>query len=110
MRDVKEEYAMKEVLFRKQMLVSPVVVPIEEEKLFDHQLDEIDLTTISYFQLRTGKHEEPYKKKRVTLREDTDDEDVGNIRTELPTRKKPKLAETLSGDQPNLSEINLKIV
>ena len=58
------------------MIVSPVVVPIEEGKSFDNQLDGMDLTTISYFQLRPGKHEGPYKKKRVTLRkepvEDTD--------------------------------------
>ena len=92
---------MKNDPFRKQMLVSPVVVPIEDGKFFDNQLDGIDLTTISYFQLRPGKHEESYKKKRVTLREgteeDTDDEDDCNIRTELPSRKKPKLAKVLSG-------------
>ena len=100
-RNVKEGYVMKNDPFRKQMLVSPVVVPIEDGKLFDDQLDGIDLTTISYFQLRPGKHEESYKKKRVTLREgteeDTDDEDDCNIRTELPSRKKPKLAKVLSG-------------
>ena len=62
--DVKEGYVMKNDPFRKQMLVSPVIVPIEEGKFFGDQLDGIDLTTISYFQLRPGKHEEPYKKKK----------------------------------------------
>ena len=80
------------------MLVSPVVVPIEEGKFLDDQLDRIDLTTISYFQLRPGKHEETSKKKvtfqeETEFEEDTDDEDGCNIRTELPSRKKPKLAQ-----------------
>ena len=70
-KNVKEGYVMKNDPFRKQMLVSPVVVPIEEGNFFDDQLDGIDLTTISYFQLRPGTHEELYKKKRVTLREET---------------------------------------
>ena len=48
-RNVKEGYVMKNDPFRKQMLVSPVVVPIEDGKFFDDQLDEIDLTTFSYF-------------------------------------------------------------
>ena len=53
---------MKNDPFRKQMLVSPVVVPIEEGKFFDDQVHGIDLTTFSYFQLRPGKREEPHKK------------------------------------------------
>ena len=58
-RNVKEGYVMKKDPFRKQMLVSPVVVPIKEGKFFDDQLDGIDLTTISDFQLRPEKHEQP---------------------------------------------------
>jgi len=97
-REVKLGYVMKNDPFRKQMLVSPVVVPIEEGKFLDDQLDRIDLTTISYFQLRPGKHEETSKKKvtfqeETEFEEDTDDEDGCNIRTELPSRKKPKLAQ-----------------
>ena len=62
-RDVKKGYVMKNDPLRKQVLVSPVIVPIGEKKLFEDQLDGNDLTTISYFQLRPGKHEEPYKKR-----------------------------------------------
>ena len=51
-RNVKEGYVMKNDPFRKQMLVSHVVVPIEDAEFVDDQLDEIGLTTISYFQLR----------------------------------------------------------
>ena len=51
-RNVKEGYVMKNDPFRKQMLVSHVVVPIEDAEFVDDQLDEIGLTTISHFQLR----------------------------------------------------------
>ena len=49
MRDVKEGYVMKNYAIRKEMLVSPVVDPIEEVKIFDIQQNRIDITTISYF-------------------------------------------------------------
>ena len=42
-RDVKEGYVMKNDPLRKQVLVSPVIVPIEEKKLFEDQLDGNDL-------------------------------------------------------------------
>ena len=74
-RDVKEGNVMKNDPFRKQMLVSPVVVPIEEGQFFDDQLDGMNLTTISYFQLRPGKQKEPFRKKRVFFREETEDTD-----------------------------------
>ena len=51
-RNVKDGYVMKNDPFRKQMLLSPVVVPIEDAEFVDDQLDEIGLTTISHFQLR----------------------------------------------------------
>ena len=41
------------VLFRKKMLASPVMIPIEENILFDKHLEKFKLVSIKYYQLRT---------------------------------------------------------
>ena len=49
---VEQGYVMKNDPFRKQMLVSSKVVLIEKGKWLDEQIEDIDVRTISYFQLR----------------------------------------------------------
>ena len=43
---------MKNDPFRKEMLISPVVIPIEEKVFFDEQLENVNLVPIKYYQLR----------------------------------------------------------
>ena len=49
---VEQGYVMKNDPFRKQMLVSSKEVLIEKGKLLDEQIEDIDVRTISYFQLQ----------------------------------------------------------
>ena len=43
---------MKNDPFRKEMLISPVVIPIEEIVFFDEQLENVNLVPIKHYQLR----------------------------------------------------------
>ena len=49
---VEQGYVMKNDPFRKQMLVSSKEVLIVKGKLLDEQIEDIDVRTISYFQLQ----------------------------------------------------------
>ena len=50
--DIEEGFVMKNDPFRKEMLISPVVIPIEENVFFDEQLENVNLVPIKYYQLR----------------------------------------------------------
>ena len=43
---------MKNDPFRKEMLTSPVVIPIAENVFFDEQLENVNMVPIKYYQLR----------------------------------------------------------
>ena len=51
-RDIEEGFVMKNDPFRKEMLISPVVIPKEENFFFDEQLENVILVPIKYYQLR----------------------------------------------------------
>ena len=48
-RDIEEGFVMKNDPFRKEMLISPVVIPIEENVFFEEQLENVNLIPIKYY-------------------------------------------------------------
>jgi len=75
--DIEEGFVMKNDPFRKEMLISPVVIPIEENLFFDEQLEKVKLVTIKYYQLRCGspqKAKSVFQKVKFEEREESSDE------------------------------------
>ena len=115
--EVVKAYVIKDDPFLKEMLVSPTVVPLGEREWIDDQIEQIEVTKISYSQLRPENYQKAssFRKKRsltfVDVPSDTDSdelesdslaEDCSNIRTEVPksqnecsschnTKRKPKI-------------------
>ena len=93
--DIKEGYVMKNDPLLKKMLVSPIMVLIVEGKFLDEQLKGIDVTTISYFQLRPehcetsrrGKHKRATEQPEGERDESEDEDDRFNIRIQGPSKK-----------------------
>ena len=69
---------MKNDPFRKEMLISPVVIPIEENVFFDEQLENVNLVPIKYYQLRcesSQKAASVFKKVKFEEPEDSESSD-----------------------------------
>ena len=86
---------MKNDPFFKKMLVSPIMVTIVEGNIRDEQPKKIDVTTISYFQLRPehcetsrrGKHKRATEQPEGERDENEDEVDRSNIRSQVPSKK-----------------------
>ena len=69
---------MKNDAFRKEMLISPVVIPIEENVFFDEQLENVILVPIKYHQLRCESSQKAasfFKKVKFEEPEDSESSD-----------------------------------
>ena len=69
---------MKNDPFRKEMLISPVVIPIGENFFFDEQLENVNLVPIKYYQLRcesSQKAASVFKKMKFEEPEDSESSD-----------------------------------
>ena len=76
--DIEEDFVMKNDPFRKEMLISPVVIPIEENVFFDEQLENVTLVPIKYYQLRcesSQKAASVFKKVKFEEPEDSEPSD-----------------------------------
>ena len=90
---IQEGFVVKNDPFKKEMMVTPEVVPIVDGVFLDDKLEGMSVTKISYFQLRAGKTENSRVRKMEKYSEsdgddESDDEEDCNIRTELPKAKK----------------------
>ena len=76
--DIEEGFVMKHDPFRKEMLISPVVIPIEENVFFDEQLENVNLVPIKYYQLRCESSQKAvsvFKKVKFEEPEDSESSD-----------------------------------
>ena len=64
--EVVKAYVIKNDPFLKEMLVSPTVVPLRDGEFIDDQIEKIEVTKISYFQLRPENYKKSssFRKKR----------------------------------------------
>ena len=93
--DIEEGFVMKNDPFRKEMLISPVVIPIEESVFFDEQLENAILVPIKYCQLRCESSQKAASVfKKVKFKETEDSESLDESDEEHVTSrcdKKPVL-------------------
>ena len=76
--DIEEGYVMKNDPFRKEMLISPVVIPIEENLFFDETPENVNLVPIKYYQLRCVSSQKAaplFKKVKLEEPEDSESSD-----------------------------------
>ena len=76
--DIEEGFVMKNDPFRKEMLISPVLIPIEENVFFDEQLENLNLVPIKYYQLRCESSQKAvsvFKKVKFEEPEDSESSD-----------------------------------
>ena len=76
--DIEEGFIMKNDPFRKEMLISPVVIPIEENHFFDEQLEKLNLIPIKFYQPRCGSSQKTasvFKKVKFEEFEESDSSD-----------------------------------
>ena len=76
--DIEEGFVMKNDPFRKEMLISPVVIPMEENVFFEEQLENVNLVPIKYYQLRcesSQKAASVFKKVKFEEPEDSESSD-----------------------------------
>ena len=76
--DIDEGFVMKNYPFRKEMLISPVVIPIEENLFLDEHLEKVNLVPIKYYQLRCGSPQKAaslFKKVKFEEPEDSESSD-----------------------------------
>ena len=76
--DIEEGFVMKIDPFCKEMLISPVVIPMEENLFFAKQLENVNLVPIKYYQLRCGSPQKAasvFKKVQFEEPEDSESSD-----------------------------------